>query len=116
MNSSRQNLAHRFRPWIRKRDWTGADVVVLLVVDAERTVDRRKQSGGIDFAVDDAIAGFVATAINGAAFDATAGKRRTPGRGEVVTAQARIDRGRAPEFGERDDERVLQQAALFEVV
>ena len=76
---------------IGQRHRARADVVVLLLIDAQSAVDGGEQLGGADLALGDAVALGVGLAVDRAALDAAAGQRRAPGRGEMVAAQAGVD-------------------------
>src|SRR5262245_15382807 len=103
IGTSGQDFLDRLRVRLRQRDRARADIVVLLVVDAEGAVNRCKELRGANLAVGDLVPRGVALAVAGAALDAGAGERRAPGAGEVVAAEAGVDRWRAAELGQRDD-------------
>src|SRR5688572_15640321 len=98
----RQHFPDRLRPRIRQRQRSRADVVVVLMVDAEGLENRGEELSRAHFAFDDRVPVVVALAMHAAAFDPAPGEGDAPGAGEVVAAEAGVDLRRTAEFRERD--------------
>src|SRR5579885_3463174 len=101
---------------LSQRHWPRSDVVVLLMIDAQRSVDGGKQFGSPDLTLNDALALGVGLAVDAAALDAAPSQCSAPGRSEVIAPQAGIDLRRTAKLGQGDEKRMLQQSALLQIV
>src|SRR5262245_32866041 len=111
MRSLGQYFRDRLGARVGTRTRPATDVGLLLVVDADGLEDRGKDLGRANLVVLDRLAVLVAGAIRRAAADAGAGQRDAPGGGKVIAAEAGVDLRRAAELGQRDDQRILKEAA-----
>ena len=102
----------------------GEAAVDAVVADGElRVVDAQQvQDGGVDvvdlggvFAVERFVAPLVGEAVSRASFDAAAAEPVGEDEGVVVAAFGTLGRRHSAELGGPEDERVVEQAALFQI-
>src|SRR5262245_61131980 len=74
---------------------TAANLIVLLVIDADGLKDRRKDLARADFAFFDCVSVLVAGAIDSSAADAATSERYAPCGRKVITSQTGVDLWRA---------------------
>ena len=91
------------------------------MIDAELVEDGGVEVADTDFVFDDVVGIFVGFAVSDAAFDTASGHPGGEALGVMVTAvllafEFSLTVGRAAEFSGKDDEGVIEHAALFEIV
>ena len=84
-------------------------------VETELVQDRGVQVGDVVPMFDGVEAELVGRAVDDAALDAAAGEPGGEAVGVVVAAVRLLRSGRSAELGAPDDERLVQQAALFQI-
>ena len=85
-------------------------------VEAELVQDRGVDVGDVVAVLDGVEAELVGRAVDDAALDAAAGQPDREAVGVVVAAVAALRPGRAAELGRPDDQRLVEQAALLQVL
>ena len=91
------------------------------MVEAQELQDRGVEVADVDGVFDDVVGEVVGFAVDRAAFDAAAGHPHGEAAGVMVAAvvffaEAALGVDRAAELAAPDDERVVEQAALLEIL